>query len=183
MKRISLSIITFCGLVAAVSSQTSRQSPLSPVSGGFVITNVRLFDGVQVHLNMQVSVDRGVIRAVGPNLAGTGVIPTIDGSGFTLLPGLIDAHVHSRSAEDLQEALRFGVTTVLDMASMDLALERALREAAAKRLDVADFRSAGIPATSPTAHGTEYGTPIPTVSSLRKWLGSLPPGNAKGPTI
>ena len=171
MKRISLSIIIICGLVAAVSSQTSRQSPLSPASGGFVITNVRLFDGVQVHLNMQVSVDRGIIRAVGPNLAGRGAIPTIDGKGFTLLPGLIDAHVHSRSAEDLQEALRFGVTTVLDMASMDLALERALREAAAKRLDVADFRSAGIPATSPTAHGTEYGTPIPTVSSVEEVAG------------
>lgn len=171
MKRISRSIIIICGLAASVSSQTLRPSPLSPTSGGFVITNVRLFDGVQVHLNTQVSVDRGIIRAVGPNLAGRGAIPTIDGSGCTLLPGLIDAHVHSRSVEDLQEALRFGVTTMLDMASMDLALERALREAAAKRLDVADFRSAGIPATSPTAHGTEYGTPIPTVSSVGEVAG------------
>jgi imidazolonepropionase-like amidohydrolase len=166
MKHFFLSTIIVCGLVATVASQTLRQSPLPPASGRFVITNVRLFDGAQVHLNMQVSVDRGIIRAVGPNLADTGAVPTIDGSGSTLLPGLIDAHVHSRSVEDLQEALRFGVTTVFDMASMDLALERTLREAAAKRLDVADFRSAGIPATSPTGHGTEYGTPIPTVSSV-----------------
>ena len=171
MKHIVLSTIIVVGLVATVASQTSRQSPLPPASGGFVITNVRLFDGVQAHLNMQVSVDRGIIRAVGPKLAVTGAVPTIDGSGSTLLPGLIDAHVHSRSVEDLQEALRFGVTTVLDMASMDLALERTLREAAAKRLDVADFRSAGIPATSPTAHGTEYGTPIPTVSSVEEVAG------------
>jgi len=166
MKHLFLLTIIVFGLVATVASQTSMRSPLSPASGGFVITNVRLFDGVQVRLNMQVSVDRGIIRAVGPKLAVKGTVPTIDGSGFTLLPGFIDAHVHSRSVGDLQEALRFGVTTVLDMASMDLALERALREAAAKRLDVADFRSAGIPATSPTAHGTEYGTTIPTISSV-----------------
>jgi imidazolonepropionase-like amidohydrolase len=67
--------------------------------------------------------------------------------------------------DDLQQALRFGVTTVLDMAIMDAAQERALRAAAATRTDVSDLRSAGIPATSPSGHGTEYGTPIPTISA------------------
>ena len=114
---------------------------------------------------MQVSVDDGMIRAIGPKVAIKGGILTVDGSGSTLLPGLIDAHVHSRTVDDLQQALRFGVTTVLDMAIMDAAQERALREAAATRTDVADLRSAGIPATSPSGHGTEYGIPIPTISS------------------
>ena len=61
--------------------------------------------------------------------------------------------------------VRFGVTTLLDMALMDPVLERALREAAATRRDVADLRSAGILATSPRGHGTQYGIAIPTISS------------------
>jgi hypothetical protein len=59
----------------------------------------------------------------------------------------------------LQDALRFGVTTVLDMLTME-----GEREAAARRTDVSDFRSSGILATVPGGHGTEYGIPIPTVS-------------------
>ena len=38
----------------------------------------------------------------------------IDGRGMTLLPGLIDAHTHSFGLA-LEDALNFGVTTVLDM--------------------------------------------------------------------
>ena len=39
----------------------------------------------------------------------------IDGSGQTLLPGLIDAHTHVWHAQSLRLALMFGVTTELDM--------------------------------------------------------------------
>ena len=89
-------------------------------------------------------------------------LPVVDGAGATLLPGLIDAHTHTRTVAQLQDALRFGVTTVLDMWSPEG--DRALREAAARRTDISDFRSSGILATVPGGHGTEYGIPIPTVS-------------------
>ena len=39
----------------------------------------------------------------------------LDGTGKTLLPGLIDSHVHVHSAEHLQQMAVFGVTTGLDM--------------------------------------------------------------------
>jgi imidazolonepropionase-like amidohydrolase len=39
----------------------------------------------------------------------------IDGSGCTLLPGLIDSHLHLYGVENLRETARHGVTTVLDM--------------------------------------------------------------------
>jgi imidazolonepropionase-like amidohydrolase len=165
MKGFIVSTIVVFGLVATAVSRGSEQSPPAPRGERFMITNVRLFDGERVRPNMQVSVDDGIIRAVGPKLVVGGGILTVDGSGSTLLPGLIDAHVHSRSVDDLQQAVRFGVTTVLDMALMDSVLERALREAAATRRDVADLRSAGILATSPRGHGTQYGIAIPTISS------------------
>ena len=165
MNRLIVPTIIVCGLVATATSRDSEQSAPRSTAGGFVITNVRLFDGERVRPNMQVSVDDGIISAIGSKVAIKRGILTVDGSGSTLLPGLIDAHVHARTVDDLQQALRFGVTTVLDMAIMDAVQERALREAAATRTDVADLRSAGIPATSPTGHGTEYGIPIPTISS------------------
>jgi dihydroorotase-like cyclic amidohydrolase len=39
----------------------------------------------------------------------------VDGVGATLLPGLIDSHVHAMRAANLTRALAFGVTTELDM--------------------------------------------------------------------
>lgn len=41
----------------------------------------------------------------------------LDKSGYTLIPGLIDAHVHCNDGitEALRQSLRFGVTTVGDM--------------------------------------------------------------------
>jgi imidazolonepropionase-like amidohydrolase len=96
----------------------------------------------------------------------------IDGSGATLIPGLIDAHAHVRSVDDLQEALRFGVTTVLDMAASGVTPEAMsiLRRTAASRMDLADLRSAGFAATAPGGHGTEFRSAsvgqVPTVAKV-----------------
>jgi imidazolonepropionase-like amidohydrolase len=102
-------------------------------------------------------VEGGVIRAVGPELAAWRHLPTIDGSGTTLMPGLVDAHAHVRNLEDLADALRFGVTTVLDVGASGVtpSQQSELRAATARRMDVADLRAAGYAATAPGGHGTE----------------------------
>ena len=38
----------------------------------------------------------------------------IDGRGYTLLPGFIDAHVHVFNRDELQQMARAGITTALD---------------------------------------------------------------------
>lgn len=153
-------------IAAALSTTISLKSePAERASGAFLIKDVRVFDGEHIRPNLQVYVDHGVIKSVGARVAVDRTVATVDGAGATLLPGLIEAHAHSRTAEDLQQAMRFGVTTVLDMATEDPIQQRALRQAAETRADVADFRSAGVPATAPGAHGTEYGTAITTVAA------------------
>jgi imidazolonepropionase-like amidohydrolase len=129
----------------------------------FIISHVRVFDGERTLSDVSVVVEGGVIREVARRASDQWrKLPSIDGSGNTMVPGLIDAHTHTRDVSKLQDALRFGVTTVLDMwTPFD---ERILREAAAHRGDVADLRSSGTLATVPGGHGTEYGVPIPTVS-------------------
>ncbi|HEV7672151.1 MAG TPA: hypothetical protein VGS22_26840 [Thermoanaerobaculia bacterium] len=82
----------------------------------FAITHVRLFDGLKVTPDATVVVADGKIVAAGPKVKIPAGVETIDGTGKTLLPGLIDSHVHTWG-NALERALAFGVTTQLDMFS------------------------------------------------------------------
>jgi cytosine/adenosine deaminase-related metal-dependent hydrolase len=60
----------------------------------------------------------GLIKEVGTGQYGsTSTIPRISKPGHTLLPGLIDSHIHALNGNVLaiEQPLRFGVTTVCDM--------------------------------------------------------------------
>lgn len=132
----------------------------------FVVTNARVFDGKMLYTNTDVMVRDGrIVSLSSPSISED--IPYINAAGETLLPGLIDAHTHTQEVGQLEESLRFGITTVLDMGTFP-PYEIPLREAAATRADVADFRSAGILATAPGGHGTEFGIEIPTVAGVEE---------------
>jgi imidazolonepropionase-like amidohydrolase len=85
-----------------------------------------------------------------------GVVPTdsniIDAQGATLLPGLIDSHVHT-DMNGLRDALLFGVTTELEMNGRWSAKQR---RDIAKRKDIADLRSPGMGVTAKGGHPTQY---------------------------
>jgi imidazolonepropionase-like amidohydrolase len=134
-------------------------------SSTFAISHVRLFDGNRVWPDETVVVQDGKITAVGHDLAIPASVPAIDGSGKTLLPGLIDAHVHAYPDNALVQSASLGVTTVLDMFnSPDRVREDKARENKGVGLDGADIFSSGILATVPHGHGTEYGFDIPTLT-------------------
>ncbi|MFE9572973.1 amidohydrolase family protein [Streptomyces sp. NPDC006692] len=78
----------------------------------FVITGARVFDGQQDLGVTDVVVNGTTIASVGGPVPHDAAV--VDGSGSTLLPGLIDAHVHTNK-DSLALALRFGVTTELEM--------------------------------------------------------------------
>ncbi|MGB7868662.1 MAG: amidohydrolase family protein [Mycobacterium sp.] len=102
------------------------------------LTNVRVFDGRELRGPTTVVIEGGI---VGDDSAGARII---DAGGATLLPGLIDAHVHLLKEGHLQQLADFGVTTVLDMGAWPPSMVDSLRN----RTGMADMRSAGIPATS-----------------------------------
>jgi imidazolonepropionase-like amidohydrolase len=123
----------------------------------------RVFDG-NAMVNEDVWVANGVIKSVGPKLRAPHAT-VVDGTGKTLLPGFIDAHSHAYEDKALKQALVFGVTTELEMfgdPQKNTALRK--RERSGEATGQADLRSAGILATAPGGHGTEYGIPIPTLS-------------------
>ncbi|WP_336157602.1 amidohydrolase family protein [Amycolatopsis sp. VC5-11] len=113
------------------------------------IANARVFDG-EKSLGVQTVVLDGtrIVQVGGEIPAGS---ETVDGTGATLLPGLVDAHVHSAPGS-LTLALRFGVTTELEMQGMNT---RENRTHITGDDTVADVRSAGFGITPPGGHPSE----------------------------
>lgn len=140
----------------------------------FAVTNVRVFDGEQSHPAMTVIVRDGLIDALAP--AGElpddlpDNMPTVDGTGMTLLPGFIDSHVHVFPGSQ-EEALRFGVTAMLDMYHMggieSAEAFRAQRDSLSQ-VEAADTWSAMYGVTPPGGHpsqmSAQIGVEIPTLA-------------------
>ena len=138
---------------------------LAPIPGlaqkptAYVLRPDRVFDGEAVHEDWLVVVEQERIAAAGPaaEVAVPSGAETIDLAGATLLPGLIDAHVHfflhpydetpwndqvlaeplayrvARAVVHAERTLRAGFTTVRDLGTegagyADEGLSRAIRE-------------------------------------------------------
>ncbi|MFF4278091.1 amidohydrolase family protein [Streptomyces kronopolitis] len=133
-----------------------------------IIDKVRIFDGKRVLDRGSVEFADGVItRVTTDRTAGSASASTevMDGTGLTLLPGLIDAHTHVFGAEsNLELALAFGVTTELDMFMGPPDATRALCTLAGERHDLADLRSSGLLASAPGGHPGVAMPLLPTVS-------------------
>ncbi|MFI5697380.1 amidohydrolase family protein [Kribbella sp. NPDC051586] len=98
----------------------------------------------------------GRIAAIGgPEIAQPGDA-LVDGAGSTVLPGLIDAHVHLVPG-CTQLAATFGVTTLIDQFSLPEVIE-------AERALGPDFRTSSIGATAPGGHPTIAYPPFPYVT-------------------
>ncbi|MDB4876676.1 MAG: putative hydrolase [Gemmatimonadetes bacterium] len=127
--------------------------------------DVRLFDGTRVTQHRDVLVRDGKIAGVGGAIAAPAGTQVINGTGKTLLPGLIDSHTHSWG-DALTSALMFGVTTELDMfTDKTWAAQMRAEQRDGKANARADLFSAGTLVTAPKGHGTEYGMSIPTITT------------------
>jgi imidazolonepropionase-like amidohydrolase len=115
----------------------------------FAVVGARVFDGHELRPPQVVVISDGVIAAVSDHVRDG--VEHVDGRGATLLPGLIDAHVHTDAAAQ-RLALTFGVTTTLDMGTFAGRDER--RTWAADERS-ADIRAAGPPITAPAGHPTQ----------------------------
>jgi imidazolonepropionase-like amidohydrolase len=104
------------------------------------ITNVRIFTGRGLGAPSIVFVEGGRLA----DRAAPGA-EVVDGRGATLLPGLIDTHVHVDTLQQLKALGRWGVTTALDMGTADWPATSALRGMSG----FTDLRSAGAVACAP----------------------------------
>lgn len=115
-----------------------------------LISNARIFNGVSVVTDSgHVLIESGRISRI--SLRDPLPIPegctVVDATGCTLLPGLIDAHVHVYQDVNLLEtAIQYGVTTVLDMHNEPEWFQD-ISKVTKQRNDVSDVKSCGFGAT------------------------------------
>ncbi|KAL5117082.1 hypothetical protein ACEQ8H_005041 [Pleosporales sp. CAS-2024a] len=141
----------------------------------FLVRDVRIFTGDSTIESGFVLVEDGKIKQVGSSAETPQVeeVTTYSKPGHTVLPGLIDCHIHADRADPvaLPQALRFGVTTVCEMHN---ELENVLKlKKQTLEPDTAAYKTAGQAAT------IENGWPIPvilahdsspeTVAAIAKW--------------
>lgn len=147
-------LLCTCGLAAAA---------MPALAATTLVQDVRVFDGEKMHEHRSVLIDGARIaddHFKGKAPAGATVV---NGKGRTLLPGLIDAHVHAYRYQELP--LLFGVTTQVDMfTGVQVMQDVTARMQRGDNSTQADLYSAGTLATVPGGHGTEYGMPIPTLT-------------------
>ncbi len=137
--------VALCASLAACVHFPDYPRLVQPVdSGAILIRDARVFTATSREAleHQDVIVEGGLIRSVGSheeNRAFQGLV--IDGAGKTLLPGLVDMHVHTTMSSappwyraipdrqhNLEAHLYAGTTTVLDLGgSMDEVLDERLR--------------------------------------------------------
>jgi imidazolonepropionase-like amidohydrolase len=115
-----------------------------------LLTNARVFDGTHADCpdGMQVLIENGLIREISDQPIKAPAARTLDVSGKTLMPGLIDAHIHAYASDvDFQKvdlageayrtahaarmlgfALDCGFTTVRDIGGGDYSLACAIED-------------------------------------------------------
>lgn len=159
LKRLCVGMAMLLGAAPAVAQD-----------GAFLLRDARVFDGTRVLGRREVLVEDGRIVAVARKVKAPAGTEVVEAHGRTLLPGLMDGHVHVFPGAQA-DALRFGVTTVFDMYS---TADRATidRWRAQRRSDglvsEADTFTAGIGATPPGGHPTELmrgSTKLPTLAT------------------
>ena len=150
----------------------------------------RLFDGTTDSLlpHPRVLLDHGTIRAIEQTDVDVSGARIVDLTGATLVPGLIDTHVHLAfdassdpvghlAARDDADALvsmaaaarratRGGVTTVRDLGDRGY-LSLALRAAARSDPTLPDIVAAGPPITTPGGHCHYLGSEVGTADDMR----------------
>lgn len=150
----------------AVAAVTTAPAAAAGAGGTFLVRDARIFDGRRVTERGSVLVTGGRIAAVGASTPpARSEVRVYDGRGRTLLPGLIDCHVHSFEGSR-GDALRFGVTTELDMFNDPAQLADARRQRQSlRRSGQADLWSAGVGLTVPGGHPVSPGWDFPRVDA------------------
>lgn len=129
----------------------------------FLIDNVRVFQDGKFLEEIDVLVKGAEIVGIDEEINSK--CPRIDGEGKTLLPGLVNAHVHAWIPYHLQNAVQFGVFTLQDMHSLNETT--AQLKLMSNQTGFAKLFGAGYAATVAGGHGTQFGYEVPVIGGNR----------------
>lgn len=127
-----------------------------------LIRNVDFFDGEKSQKGIHVLFEAGTIVKISKRKIKAKGATVIEGEGHTLIPPLLNSHVHVWFPKNLQDALKHGVFALLDMHSNDFFANN-MRSNNGKD-GYAHYFSSNAGATVPEGHGTQFGIPVPTIN-------------------
>lgn len=151
-------IVALAALLALVGCVSGQPQTVVPEGGTMLVRGARVFDGVRNLGLRDVLVENGRISRVAARIKAPAGAVIVNGAGRTLLPGLLDSHVHAIPG-GAGDALRFGVTSQFDLFSSDdaaAAARRRARRSSLAQTAEADVWSSGPGITPPGGHPTQY---------------------------
>lgn len=145
-----------------------------------LIKEVSIFNGKDKEISapQDVLLEQGIIKKIGSNLkvADERTYKIIDGSNKTLMPGLVDAHVHisgsgavpwkniaANEAYNLSAYLYSGITTVYDLGGIASKLHKLAKQVEDGTVLGPSFYHCHIPMTIKNSH------PIPLTQEMLFW--------------
>ncbi|MEP3208319.1 MAG: amidohydrolase family protein [Maribacter sp.] len=152
----------------------------SDIQHPIIFKNVNIFNGKDslLLLDKDVVVDKGVVKTITENfiVANDDEYHIINGKGKTIMPGMIDAHVHlsgsgavpwknvkTNEAYNLEAYLHSGITTVYDLGGMASDIKDLSRKVEHRKIIGPTVYHTHIPITVKNGH------PIPLTKEVLKW--------------
>lgn len=176
---VALSTVWLAGMFLPITLLVA-QAPSGPVD--LLITRARVIDGTgAVHEGATLAITGKYIQTIGPGPTQLKAALTIDAGGKTVLPGLINSHVHLRPpgvvneqtlnnyvahqmSADLRDYLSHGVTTIKSAGDPAEPLIQARG-----RLEQGEFQGPRLFLTGPPLTGID-GHPAATLFKDNPWL-------------
>ena len=148
--------------ITSLQSSFAQKRELANNENITIIKNVNIYTGYEYIENTNLIYQNGIIRDLNKTIKTPSNAKIIDGKNKTIIPPLVNAHVHIWSAKNLKVSLKFGVFANLDMHSTDqyANLLRAYNDSTL----YATYYSANAGATVPNGHGTQFGIKVPTLN-------------------
>ena len=182
MKILNQLIICFALIISNNAQSQSNTDLLSVIENDLpiLIQNVSIFNGKDsvLQTNMNVIIEDGMIKSIKHKEAL--IIPKkyhiINGTGKTVIPGLIDSHVHLQGngsvpwekvqfdiENNLSAYLYSGITTVYDLGGLSSKSEKFKRSIHEGKFIGPDIYHSHIPITVKNSH------PIPLTKEMLPW--------------
>ncbi len=142
-----------------------------PIAYEIVIQNVGLFDGYEDKGAINIAINGDSIAAItSDDLISDSLI---DGAGKYIVPGLVNAHVHASTIEQLQEGYPFGILTLLNMHTGLEERELGWKKISQDSTGFSILYGSGHAATVPEGHPTQFSPDMETINdslSIQNWV-------------
>lgn len=142
-----------------------------PPTYDIVIEKVNLFDGYEDLGTVNVAINNDTIAAISTKQLNADSI--IDGSDRYMIPGLVNAHVHASSIEDLKAGYPLGILTLLNMHTGLEERELEWKKTTKDSIGFSTLYGAGHAATVPGGHPTQFSPDMETINnslSIEDWM-------------